>query len=111
MFQHFSEVFETVPQTPGMLSNRNSNQQITTTASSSNAASPRSMSAEGKQEASFEICLWSGAKRSVAEHCFVCPSKMCKSCRQGVEAQVINQRLQQELLERETQQMYGSKKT
>lgn len=50
-----------------MPSNRNSNQQITTTASSSsNAASPRSMSAEAKQEASSEFYLWSCAKKSVA---------------------------------------------
>lgn len=36
---------------------------------------------------------------------------MCNFCCQGVEAQVINQRLQQELLERETQQMYDLQNT
>lgn len=35
--------------------------------------------------------------------------KTCYFCCQGVEAQVINRRLQQELLERETQQMYDLK--
>lgn len=66
VFLHFSEAFDPVSQTPGMLSNRNSNQQITTTASSNNAASPRTMSAEAKQEANSEFYLWSCAKKSVA---------------------------------------------
>lgn len=83
VFLHFSEVFEPVPQTPGMLSNRNSNQQITTTASSSNAASPRSMSAEGKQEASFEFYLWSGAKKSVAGQLFCVPLKCVNPVARG----------------------------
>ncbi|XP_075900726.1 adenylate cyclase type 3 [Nelusetta ayraudi] len=62
----------------GMLSNRNSRQLIDTTASSSNAASPLSSPTEGRQE-----------------------SQRCKV----VEEQVISRRLQQELLERETQQI------
>lgn len=103
----FSEVLDSVPQRPGMLSNRNSNQLISTTASSSNTTLPRSMSAEGKQEASYEFCLWSCAKKSWTA--FSCHNNMCYFCCQGVEAQGINQRLQLELLERETQQMYDLK--
>ncbi|XP_074472135.1 adenylate cyclase type 3-like [Sebastes fasciatus] len=61
---------------PGTLSNRNSNQLINTTATNGNTASPQSTPTESKQER----------------------SKM-------VEEQVINKRLQQELLERETQQI------
>ncbi|XP_068564365.1 adenylate cyclase type 3-like [Cebidichthys violaceus] len=61
---------------PGTLSNRNSNQLINTTAPNGNAASPQSTSTESKQER----------------------NKM-------VEEQVINRRFQQELLERETQQI------
>lgn len=105
----FSEVLDSVPQKPGTLSNRNSNQLISTAASSSNAASPQPMSADSKQEASYEFSLWSCAKkgwRAFSRHYI-----MCYFCCQGVEAQVINQRLQQELLERETQQMYDLKKT
>lgn len=103
----FSEVLDSVPQRPGMLSNRNSNQLISTTASSSNTTLPRSMSAEGKQEASYEFCLWSCAKKSWTA--FSCHNNMCYFRCQGVEAQGINQRLQLELLERETQQMYDLK--
>ncbi|XP_040919933.1 adenylate cyclase type 3-like isoform X2 [Toxotes jaculatrix] len=62
--------------TPSTLSNRNSNQLINTTATNGNATSPQSTPTESKQE----------------RH------KM-------VEEQVINRRLQQELLERETQQI------
>ncbi|KAM9339702.1 adenylate cyclase type 3 [Symphorus nematophorus] len=61
---------------PGTLSNRNSNQLINTTATNGNVASPQSTPTETKQER----------------------NKM-------VEEQVINRRLQQELLERETQQI------
>ncbi|XP_029281130.1 LOW QUALITY PROTEIN: adenylate cyclase type 3 [Cottoperca gobio] len=61
---------------PGTLSNRNSNQLINTTATNGNAASPQSTAAESIQEG----------------------NKMA-------EEQVINRRLQQELLERETQQI------
>lgn len=60
----FSKVLDSVPQRPGTLSNRNSNQLISMIASSSNAASPQSMSAEGKQQASYEFYLWSCAKKS-----------------------------------------------
>ena len=49
----FSEVLDLVPQRCGTLSN--SNQLVSTTASS-NAASPPSVSTEGKQEASFQFC-------------------------------------------------------
>ncbi|XP_068432802.1 adenylate cyclase type 3-like [Clinocottus analis] len=61
---------------PGMLSNRNSNQLINTTATNGNAGSPRSSPTESRQE-----------RNRMAEE------------------QVINRRLQQELLERETQQI------
>uniref|UniRef100_UPI0037E9A55C adenylate cyclase type 3-like n=1 Tax=Semicossyphus pulcher TaxID=241346 RepID=UPI0037E9A55C len=61
---------------PGTLSNRNSNQLINTTATNGNSASPQSTPTESKQER----------------------NKM-------VEEQVINRRLQQELQERETQQI------
>ncbi|XP_030260201.1 adenylate cyclase type 3-like [Sparus aurata] len=61
---------------PGTLSNRNSKQLINTTATNGNAASPQSTSTESKQE-----------REKV------------------VDEQVINRRLQQELLERETQQI------
>ncbi|XP_059212378.1 adenylate cyclase type 3-like [Centropristis striata] len=61
---------------PGTLSNRNSNQLINTTATNGNAASPQSTPTESKQE---RIRI--------------------------IEEQVINRRLQQELLERETQQI------
>ncbi|XP_045916045.1 adenylate cyclase type 3-like [Micropterus dolomieu] len=61
---------------PGTLSNRNSNQLIDTKATNGNAASPQSTPTESKQES----------------------NKM-------VEEQVINRRLQQELLERETHQI------
>lgn len=97
----FPNVLDSVPQR--MLSNNN--QLISTRASSSSAASPRSMSAEGRQEASCELYLWSWAKKSWTA--FSRHYKMCYFCCQGVEAQVINRRLQQELLERETQQMYS----
>lgn len=60
----FSKVSSPVPQRPGTLPNRYSNQLIITTAGSSNAASSQSMSAEGKQEASYEFCVWSRAKKS-----------------------------------------------
>lgn len=103
----FSKVLDSVPQRAGTLSNRNSKQLISTIASSSNAASPQSMSAEGKQQASYEFYLWSCAKKSFTA--YSCHYKMCYFCCQGVEAQVINRRLQQELLERETQQMYDLK--
>uniref|UniRef100_A0A674NWM6 Adenylate cyclase type 3 n=1 Tax=Takifugu rubripes TaxID=31033 RepID=A0A674NWM6_TAKRU len=49
----------------------------------------------------FEMYMSSSCGRTA----LLCPSKICKSCCQGVEAKVINQRLQQELLERETQQI------
>ncbi|XP_027139675.1 adenylate cyclase type 3 [Larimichthys crocea] len=61
---------------PGTLSNRNSNQLINTTTTNGNAASPQSTPTESKQERN-----------------------------KIVEGQVINRRLQQELLERETQQI------
>ncbi|AWP19890.1 putative adenylate cyclase type 3-like [Scophthalmus maximus] len=62
--------------TTGRLTNRNSNQLINTTTSNGNAASPQSTPTESQQE----------------------KNKM-------VEEQVINRRLQQELLERETRQI------
>ncbi|KAM8725228.1 adenylate cyclase type 3-like [Acanthopagrus schlegelii] len=61
---------------PGTLSNRNSKQLINTTTTNGNAASPQSTSTESKQE-----------REKV------------------VDEQVINRRLQQELLERETEQI------
>ncbi|XP_078029871.1 adenylate cyclase type 3 [Epinephelus lanceolatus] len=63
---------------PDMLSNRNSNQLINTTATSGNAASPQSMPTESKHE--------SQRNKMVEEH-------------------VINRRLQQELLDRESQKI------
>ncbi|XP_041661391.1 adenylate cyclase type 3-like [Cheilinus undulatus] len=66
---------------PGMLSNRNSNQLINTTATSGSTASPQSTPTESKQERN-----------------------------KVVEEQVINRRLQQELLERETQQIMKDNK-
>lgn len=99
-----SKVSSPVPQRPRTLPNRYSNQLIITTAGSSNAASSQSISAEGKQEASYEFCVWSCAKKSWTPF-FSCHYKMCSFCCQGVKEQVIIRRLQQELLERETQQM------
>ncbi|CAJ1077142.1 adenylate cyclase type 3-like [Xyrichtys novacula] len=61
---------------PGTLSNRNSNQLISTTATNGSSATPQSTPTESKQE---RIRM--------------------------IEEQVINRRLQQELLERETQQI------
>lgn len=99
----FSKVLDPVLQRPGTLSHQNSIQLISTTTRSSNAASPQSMTAE----ASSEFYLWSCAKKRWTA--FLCHYKMCYFCCQGVEAQLINRRLQQELLERETQQMYELK--
>ncbi|XP_049445687.1 adenylate cyclase type 3-like [Epinephelus fuscoguttatus] len=63
---------------PGMLSNRNSNQLINTTATNGNAASPQSTPTDSKHE--------SQRNKMVEEH-------------------VINRRLQQELLDRESQKI------